>query len=112
MGRSRVPGPPHKTKPLTSHNWESPLQKRHTMGKLEEAVFAGHYFFFSAALASPSGFSSSFFSSASISSMGFGGGVVAIVQPIHAPMPNTATKAIRTGVATSQYRTSSPPKSI
>ena len=41
-----------------------------------------------------------------ISSIGFGGGVVAIVQPIHAPMAKTATKATETGVAISQKRTS------
>jgi hypothetical protein len=43
--------------------------------------------------------SSTFFSSISvvISSMGFGGGVVAIVQPIHAPINNTATNAMKTG---------------
>jgi hypothetical protein len=41
-----------------------------------------------------------------ISSMGFGGGVVAIVQPIQAPMANIATKAMATGVAMSQNRTS------
>ena len=34
--------------------------------------------------------------------MGFGGGVVAIVQPIHAPMASMATKAMSTGVAISQ----------
>ena len=37
-----------------------------------------------------------------ISSMGFGGGVVAIVQPIHAPMKRIATKAMKTGTAISQ----------
>ncbi len=37
-----------------------------------------------------------------ISSIGLGGGVVAIVQPIHAPMPMMATKAMNTGIATSQ----------
>ena len=34
-----------------------------------------------------------------ISSIGFGGGVVAIVQPIHAPMNIIATKAMKTGTA-------------
>ena len=37
-----------------------------------------------------------------ISSIGFGGGVVAIVQPIHAPINRIATKAMKTGTATSQ----------
>ena len=37
-----------------------------------------------------------------ISSTGFGGGVVAIVQPIHPPMANISTKAMATGVAMSQ----------
>ncbi len=41
-------------------------------------------------------------SSSCISPIGFGGGVVAIVQPIHAPMPRTAMNAIRTGTATIQ----------
>jgi len=36
-----------------------------------------------------------------ISSIGFGGGVVAMVQPIQAPMPRTAMKAMNTGMATS-----------
>ena len=36
-----------------------------------------------------------------ISSIGFGGGVVAIVQPIHAPMPIIAIKATNTGMAIS-----------
>ena len=35
----------------------------------------------------------------SISSIGRGGGVVAIVQPIHAPIARTAIKAISTGNA-------------
>ena len=41
---------------------------------------------------------SSFFSSISvvISSIGFGGGVVAIVQPIHAPMARIAINAMET----------------
>ena len=37
-----------------------------------------------------------------ISSMGFGAGVVAMVQPIHAPMARIAMKPMRTGVAISQ----------
>jgi len=37
-----------------------------------------------------------------ISSIGFGGGVVAMVQPIHAPMPITAVKAMNTGIAMTQ----------
>ena len=41
-----------------------------------------------------------------ISSIGFGGGVVAIVHPIQAPMNRTAMKAINTGIAISQNRTS------
>ena len=41
-----------------------------------------------------------------ISSIGFGAGVVAIVQPIHAPIAKMATKAIETGAAISQKRTS------
>jgi len=54
-----------------------------------------------------SGFISSFFSSISvvISSIGFGGGVVAIVHPIHAPINSIATKATSTGTAMSQYLT-------
>jgi hypothetical protein len=36
----------------------------------------------------------------SISSIGLGGGVVPIVQPIHAPIAKIATKAISTGTAT------------
>ena len=53
-------------------------------------------------------FGSSFFSSISvvISSIGFGGGVVAIVQPIHAPMNKIATNATNTGTAMSQNLTS------
>ena len=45
-----------------------------------------------------SAFGSSFFSSISvvISSIGFGGGVVAIVQPIHAPMARIAMNAMET----------------
>ena len=41
-----------------------------------------------------------------ISSMGFGGGVVAIVQPIQPPIAKIIPKAIATGVAISQNRTS------
>jgi hypothetical protein len=41
-----------------------------------------------------------------ISSIGFGGGVVAIVQPIHAPMAIMAMNAMVTGVAMSQNWTS------
>jgi len=37
-----------------------------------------------------------------ISSIGFGGGVVAIVQPIHAPMNIMATNAMKTGIVTTQ----------
>jgi hypothetical protein len=40
-----------------------------------------------------------------ISSMGFGGGVVAIVQPIQAPMNRIATKATKTGTAITQNET-------
>lgn len=39
--------------------------------------------------------------------MGFGGGVVAIVQPIHAPMPIIAVKPMNTGIATIQNRKAS-----
>ena len=42
-----------------------------------------------------------------ISSIGFGGGVVAIVQPIHAPMNIIATNATKTGSATIQNVTAS-----
>ena len=76
------------------------------------------YFFFFAVLSSvgaasvafigSSALGSSFLSSISvvISSIGFGGGVVAIVQPIHAPMKRIATNATNTGTAMSQNRTS------
>ena len=37
-----------------------------------------------------------------ISSIGFGAGVVAMVQPIHPPIANISTKAMATGVAMSQ----------
>ena len=50
-------------------------------------------------------FYSSFSSSVSsrwISSIGIGGGVVAMVQPIQAPMPRTAINAMNTGIVTSQ----------
>ena len=71
------------------------------------------YFFFFAVFSSvgasvsatgSSAFGSSFLSSISvvISSIGFGGGVVAIVQPIHAPMNIIATKAMKTGIAITQ----------
>ncbi len=50
------------------------------------------------------GFSSSI--SLVISSIGFGGGVVAIVHPIHAPINRTAMNAMNTGIATNQNRTS------
>ena len=43
-----------------------------------------------------------FYSSFWISSIGLGGGVVAMVQPIQAPMASIAVKAMRTGVAISQ----------
>jgi hypothetical protein len=46
------------------------------------------------------------FSVAVISSMGFGGGVVDMVQPIHAPMARIAMKAMSTGMAISQNCTS------
>jgi len=41
-----------------------------------------------------------------ISSIGFGGSVVAIAQPIHTPMNKIATKAKNTGTAISQNLTS------
>jgi len=41
-----------------------------------------------------------------ISSIGFGAGVVAIVQPIHAPTANMAMNVMATGVAMSQNLTS------
>jgi len=41
-----------------------------------------------------------------ISSIGFGGGVVAMVQPIHAPMAITAINAMNTGTAIVQNLTS------
>ena len=37
-----------------------------------------------------------------ISSMGFGGGVVAMVYPIHPPIPSIAINAMATGVAITQ----------
>jgi hypothetical protein len=46
------------------------------------------------------------FVSAVISSMGLGAGVVAMVYPIHAPIASMAMKAMATGVAISQNRTS------
>lgn len=42
-----------------------------------------------------------------ISSIGFGGGVVAMVHPIQAPMPRIAMNAMSTGMATSQSRMAS-----
>ena len=53
---------------------------------------------------------SSFFSSISvvISSIGFGGGVVAIVQPIHAPIAKTAMNAMETRTNTASNRVSVP----
>jgi hypothetical protein len=75
-----------------------------------------YFFFFAAGLSSAaaasgaavSGAGSAFLSSISvvISSIGFGGGVVAIVHPIHAPMKRIATKATKTGMAMSQNLTS------
>lgn len=53
---------------------------------------------------------SSFSSSVSsywISSIGLGIGVVAMVHPIHAPMPRTAINAMNTGIVTSQSRMAS-----
>jgi len=40
-----------------------------------------------------------------ISSIGLGGGVVAMVHPIHAPMANIAMNAKNTGIAISQNAT-------
>ena len=48
----------------------------------------------------------SFMGSVVVSSIGFGGGVVAIVQPIQAPMNKIATSATKTGTAISQSWTS------
>lgn len=48
-----------------------------------------------------------FYSSGWISSIGFGGGVVAMVHPIQAPIASMAMKAMSTGVATSQSRIAS-----
>src|SRR5208282_4323214 len=55
-------------------------------------------------------FGSSFFSSISvvISSIGFGGGVVAIVQPIHAPIARIAINATETRTSTAYNLTSFP----
>jgi hypothetical protein len=47
----------------------------------------------------------------SISSIGLGGGVVPIVQPIHAPIAKIATKAISTGTTTRYNRNVSADKS-
>ncbi len=49
----------------------------------------------------------SFSSSVDSSSIGIGGGVVAIVHPIHAPIPRTAMNAMKTGIAISQSRMAS-----
>jgi hypothetical protein len=46
-------------------------------------------------------FGSSVLFSVAISSMGFEGGVVAIVQPIHVPMARMPMKPMSTGVAIS-----------
>ena len=43
-----------------------------------------------------------------ISSIGLGGGVVAMVQPIHAPMNRIARKAMNTGTATAYNLRVSP----
>ena len=51
-------------------------------------------------------FSVSVLASVVISSMGLGGGVVAMVYPIHVPMASIATNATVTGVAMSQKRAS------
>ena len=60
--------------------------------------------------AGSSAFGSSFFSSISvvISSIGFGGGVVAIVQPIHAPIARIAINATETRTSTASNLTSFP----
>jgi len=52
-------------------------------------------------------FDSSFLSSISvvISSIGFGGGVVAIVQPIHAPIARIAMNAMETRTSTASSLT-------
>jgi len=42
-----------------------------------------------------------------MSSIGVGGGVVAMVQPIQAPIPRMAMNAMNTGIATSQSRMAS-----
>lgn len=46
-------------------------------------------------------------SSGCISSIGSGGGVVAMVHPIQAPTPRTTMNAMSTGMATSQSLTAS-----
>jgi len=46
-------------------------------------------------------------SSGCISSIGLGGGVVAMVHPIHAPMPRTTINAMSTGMAISHSRMAS-----
>ena len=80
----------------------------------------GYFFFLSGAAlagASADGCSagvSSFFSSISvvISSIGFGGGVVAIVQPIHAPISSMAINAMKTGIRTAYILTVLPTSAL
>lgn len=79
----------------------------------KEIDYGPFFFFFSEAevvdvVVVSSAFGSSFFSSISvvISSIGFGGGVVAIVQPIHAPMSRIAMNAMNTGTSTAYSRAS------
>ena len=50
-----------------------------------------------------------FYSSFWISSIGFGGGVVAMVHPIQAPIARTATNAMSNGAAMSQILIDSRP---
>jgi hypothetical protein len=74
--------------------------------------------FFSSVIVSAAGssvfgssiFCSSFFSSISlvISSIGLGGGVVAIVHPIHAPIAKIAMNATSTGTSTATSLIESP----
>ena len=68
--------------------------------------FSGFFSSSGGGVSCAAGFSSVAFCSVSISlvisSIGFGGGVVAIVQPIHAPMPIMAMNAMRTGIAITQ----------
>ena len=89
MGLSLIPGPPQRTNPLMLFML-SPVDKK---GAEKRNNFLSLDYSF---------FSSSAFSSASISSRGLGGGVVAIVQPIQAPMNSTTRNAMSTGTATSQ----------